>query len=84
MLSTKTSRWLGFLILLMLTLRLGFKYYRSQQPTRAEEQMTQAQTRSAALLEAIKADQEKQRANGARVVLADSALAAADTTETAK
>ena len=79
MLSSKAPRWLGLFILLMLGLRLGYKYYRSQQPSAAETQMTKAQARSAALMEAIKADQEKQRANGARVVLADSTLAAADT-----
>jgi predicted negative regulator of RcsB-dependent stress response len=80
MLSSKAPRWLGLFILLMLGSRLGYKYYRSQQPSAAETQMTKAQARSAALIEAIKADQEKQRTNGARVVLADSTLAAADTT----
>jgi predicted negative regulator of RcsB-dependent stress response len=79
MLSSKASRWLGLFILLMLGSRLGYKYYRSQQPSAAETQMTKAQARSAALIEAIKADQEKQRTNGARVILADSTLAAADT-----
>jgi len=84
MFSTKATRWFGFLFLLMLALRLGYKYYRTQQPSAAEEQMAKAQARSAALMEAIKADQEQQRANGATVVLADSTLAAADTTRTAK
>lgn len=84
MLSPKASRWLGLFILLMLGSRLGYKYYRSQQPSAAEIQMAKAQARSAALTEAIKADQEKQRANGARVVLADSTVVAADTTMTAK
>jgi predicted negative regulator of RcsB-dependent stress response len=79
MLSSKTSRWLGFFILLMLGLRLGYKYYRSQQPSAAEEHMANAQDRSKALIEAIKADQERQRASGATVVLADSTLVAADT-----
>ncbi|MBJ6143879.1 hypothetical protein [Hymenobacter sp. BT559] len=79
MLSAKTSRWLGFFILLMLGLRIGYKYYRSQQPSAAEEQMANTQARSKALVEAIKADQEKQRAAGATVILADSTLATADT-----
>jgi predicted negative regulator of RcsB-dependent stress response len=79
MLSAKTSRWLGFFILLMLGLRIGYKYYRSQQPSAAEEQMTNTQARSKALVDAIKADQEKQRAAGATVILADSTLATADT-----
>jgi hypothetical protein len=83
MLSSKASRWLGLFILLMLGSRLGYKYYRSQQPSAAETQMAKAQARSAALTEAIKADQERQRANGARVVLADSTVVAADTTMTA-
>lgn len=79
MLSAKTSRWLGLFILLMLGLRIGYKYYRSQQRSAAEEQMANTQARSKALVEAIKADQEKQRAAGATVILADSTLATADT-----
>jgi len=84
MFSTKATRWFGFLFLLMLALRIGYKYYRTQQPPAAEEQMAQAQARSAALIEAIKADQEQQRTNGTSVVLADSTVVAADTTRTAK
>jgi len=83
MFSTKATRWFGFLFLLMLALRIGYKYYRTQQPSAAEAQMAKAQARSAALIEAIKADQERQRANGATVVLADSTLAT-DTTRTPK
>ncbi|TVT37941.1 hypothetical protein FNT36_22565 [Hymenobacter setariae] len=79
MFSSKTSRWFGFLILLMLGLRIGYKYYRSQQPSAAEEHMANAQARSKALVEAIKADQEKQRAAGTPVILADSTVAATDT-----
>jgi hypothetical protein len=79
MLSTKTSRWLGFFILFMLASRIGYKYYRTQQPSAAEEQMAKTQARSKALIEAIEADQAKQRASGATVVLADSTLAATDT-----
>jgi hypothetical protein len=41
--------------------------------------MANAQDRSKALIEAIKADQERQRASGATVVLADSTLMATDT-----
>lgn len=84
MFSTKATRWFGILFLLMLALRIGYKYYRTQQPSAAEEQMAKAQARSAALMEAIKADQEKQRANGAKVVLADSTLASTDTTQAAR
>lgn len=83
MLSSKTSRWLGLLILLMLGLRFGYKYYRSQQPTAVEERMAATQARSKALVEAIKADQEKQRAAGATAIVADSTLAASDTASAA-
>jgi len=83
MLSTKASRWFGFLVLLMLGLRLGYKYYRSQQPTPTEERMAQLDTRKQELLRAIAADQEAQQARGATVVVADSALAAADTSSAA-
>jgi predicted negative regulator of RcsB-dependent stress response len=79
MFSTKATRWFGILFLLMLALRIGYKYYRTQQPSAAQEQMAKAQARSKALTEAIMADQARQRANGAKVVLADSTLAAADT-----
>jgi predicted negative regulator of RcsB-dependent stress response len=80
MFSSKATRWFGILFLLMLALRIGYKYYRTQQPSATEERMTNLQARSKALTEAIQADQAKQRANGAQVVLADSALLAADTT----
>jgi hypothetical protein len=80
MFGPKATRWFGILFLLMLGLRLGYKYYRTQQPSAAEEQMAKAQARSAALVEAIKADQARQRANGAKAVLADSTLAADTTT----
>jgi cytochrome b len=82
MLSAKASRWVGLLILLMLGLRLGYKYYRSQQPSLAEVYMSQAEARKQALVQAIQADQEAQRANGATVVVADSAVLAADTGNT--
>jgi predicted negative regulator of RcsB-dependent stress response len=80
MFGSKATRWFGILFLLMLALRIGYKYYRTQQPSAAEEQMTKAQARSAALIKAIQADQERQRANGATAVRADSTLVAADTT----
>ncbi|RZK35881.1 MAG: hypothetical protein EOO57_08295, partial [Hymenobacter sp.] len=64
MLSTKTSRWFGFLFLFMLALRLGYKYYHSQQPTATEEYMANAEARKQALLQAIEADQQAQRAKG--------------------
>jgi len=83
MLSSKASRWFGLLILLMLGLRLGYKYYRSQQPTLVEERMAHLETRKQALLKAIEADQEAQRARGATVVVADSAVLAADTSRAA-
>jgi predicted negative regulator of RcsB-dependent stress response len=79
MFSSKATRWFGILFLLMLALRIGYKYYRTQQPSATEERMTNLQARSKALTKAIQADQAKQRANGAQVVLADSALLAADT-----
>lgn len=79
MFSTKATRWFGILFLLMLALRIGYKYYRTQQPTAAEAQMAKAQARSKALIEAIEADQARQRASGARVVVADSTLAPTDT-----
>jgi cytochrome b len=82
MLSAKAFRWVGLLILLMLGLRLGYKYYRSQQPSLAEVYMSQAEARKQALVQAIQADQEAQRANGATVVVADSAVLAADTGNT--
>lgn len=83
MLSSKASRWFGLLILLMLGLRLGYKYYRSQQPTLVEERMAHLETRKQALLKAIEADQEAQRARGATVVVADSTVLAADTSRAA-
>lgn len=83
MLSRKASRWFGLFILLMLGLRLGYKYYRSQQPTLVEERMAHLETRKQALLKAIEADQEAQRARGATVVVADSAVLAADTSRAA-
>ena len=79
MLSAKASRWVGLLILLMLGLRFGYKYYRSQQPSSAEVYMSQAEARKQALVKAIQADQEAQRATGATAVVADSAVLAADT-----
>lgn len=84
MFSSRTSRWFGLLFLLMLALRIGYKYYRSQQPTATAERLAEANTRREALLKAIEANQQAQRASGAAVVLADSTLAAGDSATTAK
>jgi len=80
MFGPKAIRWFTILFFLMVVLRLGYKLYRTQQPSATEEQMTKAQARVEALMQAIEADQERQRANGATAVRADSTLAAADTT----
>ena len=85
MLGKNTFRWFGLLILLMLGLRIGYKYYRSQQKPDYEAQMESLETRNQALIQSIKADQNAQRAAGAVVVTADSAvLAAADTAKSVK
>ena len=84
MLSQKASRWFGVIIIVMLALRIGYKYYRSQQRPAYETQMEKAQERQQALVKAIQADQEAQRAQGAAVVVADSALMVADTTASGK
>lgn len=84
MLSAKTSRWFGLLILLMLSLRIGYKYYRSQQKPDYKAQMEKATARQQSLIETIQADQDAQRARGATVVLADSAVVAADSALSAK
>ena len=80
MLSQRTSRWFGLLILLMLGLRVGYKYYRSQQKPSSEVMMEQAAARGDALVQAIKADQAAARARGFVPVLADSSVRANDTT----
>jgi hypothetical protein len=82
MFGPKAARWFGILFLLMLglrILRIGYKYYQAQQPWADETQMAQAQSHVEALLKTVEADQARQRANGAKVVLADSTLTAADT-----
>ena len=79
MLSQKTSRWLSGLIMLLLALRLGGKYYRSQQPPESEAQLASIKAQVQALADSIEADQEVQRTHGATVVVADSSLLAADT-----
>jgi hypothetical protein len=78
MLSQKTSRWLSGLIMLLLVLRLGGKYYRSQQPPESEAQLANIKARVQVLADSIEADQEAQRAQGATVVVADSLVLAAD------
>jgi hypothetical protein len=80
MFGPKAIRWFTILFFLMMALRLGYKYYRIQQRPAAEEQMTKAQARVEALMKDIEADQERQRANGATAVRADTTLVAADTT----
>ena len=79
MLSKNNSRWIGLLILVMLGLRIGYKYYRSQQRPAYEAQMGEVKGSQQELVEAIQADQDAQRARGATVVVADSAVLAADT-----
>lgn len=66
----------------MLALRLGFKYYRSQQRPEYESQLTAIKARVQALTDSIEANQDAQRANGATVVVADSAILAPDTAAT--
>lgn len=80
MFGPKAIRWFTILFFLMVVLRLGYKLYRTQQPSATEEQMTKAQAHVENLVKAIEADQERQRANGATTVRADSTLAVADTT----
>lgn len=80
MFGPKATRWFTILFFLMVVLRLGYKLYRTQQPSATEEQMTKAQAHVENLVKAIEADQERQRANGATTLRADSTLAAADTT----
>ena len=84
MFSQKTSRWFGVLIIVMLGLRIGYKYYRSQQRPDYEARMENAAARQQALIGSIQADQDAQRARGATVVLADSAVVAADSARPAK
>lgn len=79
MFGPKAIRWFTILFFLMVVLRLGYKLYRTQQPSATEEQMTKAQAHVEALMKTIEADQERQRANGATTVRADSTLATADT-----
>ncbi len=83
MLSPKISRWLGALILLMLALRFGNKYYRRQQRPTYETRLEETQARQQKLTEAIRADQDAQRARGATVVVADSTALAADSAHAA-
>ena len=78
------SRWLGVLILLMLALRFGYKYYRSQQRPAYETQMETLKAKNQALLQAIRADQDAQRAAGRVPIRADSAVLAADSARRAE
>ncbi|MGI4883822.1 MAG: hypothetical protein ACRYFR_02555 [Janthinobacterium lividum] len=80
MLGKNASRWFGFLVLLMLALRCGYKYYRSQQQPAYEVQMETLATENQALIKAIQADQDAQRAAGKKTIRADPAVIAADST----
>ncbi len=84
MLSPKVSRWLGAFILLMLALRLGHRYYRSQQPPASEAQLADIKARVQEIADSIEADQDAQRARGATVVVADSTALAADSAHAAR
>lgn len=84
MFGKNASRWFGILFLVMLALRIGYKYYRSQQKPAYEAQMQNLETRKQALIQSIQADQDAQRAGGAVVVVADSAGLAGDTAARAK
>lgn len=83
MFGKNNTRWFLLLALVMLALRFGYKYYRSQQRPAYETQMQEAQAKQQKLIEAIQADQDAQRARGATVVTADSSGLAADTAATA-
>ena len=76
MFSNGIPRWFIYIGIAMLALRIGYKYYRSQQKPAYETQMADLETRNQALLKSIEADQQAQRANGAAPVLADSAAVA--------
>ena len=85
MFSNGIPRWFIYLGIVMLALRIGYKYYRSQQKPAYETQMADLETRNKALLRDIEADQQAQRANGAAPVVADSAaVARADSAATAE
>ena len=79
MLNQKASYWVGSLILLMLAFRLGYKLYRRQHRPAYETQLTDIKARVQLLADSIEADQDAQRARGATVAVADSAVLAADT-----
>ena len=76
MFSNGIPRWFIYLGIAMLALRIGYKYYRSQQKPAYETQMADLETRNQALIKTIEADQEAQRANGVTPILADSAAVA--------
>ena len=84
MFGKNNTRWFVILALVMLGLRIGYKYYRSQQKPNYEAQMENAEARQQALIGRIQADQDAQRAHGAVVVLDDSAVIAADSALSAK
>ena len=84
MFGKNTSRWFILLFLLMLGLRFGYKYYRSQQRPTSEVMMEKAAARGDALVQAIKANEAAQRAKGFVPVRADSTVLANDTTARGK
>lgn len=78
MFGKNNTRWFLLLALVMLGLRIGYKYYRTQQKPDYEARMENAAVRQQSLIERIQADQDAQLANGAVVVTADSAIIATD------
>ena len=78
-------RWFIYLGLVMLALRIGYKYYRSQQKPAYETQMADLETRNQALRQSIEANEQAQRAQGAAPITADPvAVAAADSAAAAQ
>ncbi len=84
MFGKNNTRWFVILALVMLGLRIGYKYYRSQQKPDYQAHMENAAARQQALIERIQADQDAQRARGAVAIVADSVVIAADSTLSAK
>ncbi|MBD2768722.1 hypothetical protein IC235_12580 [Hymenobacter sp. BT664] len=86
MLSKKAPWVFGLLALFMFALRVGFKYYRSQQRSEAQLKIENAYARKEALVRSIEAEQNARRANGARVVASptDTAVTTTDPLAQAK
>ena len=79
MFSSKTSRWFGLLFLVMLGLRIGYKYYRTQHKPDYQAQMQEMQAKQDDLVRRIQAQQDSARAAGFRPVRAGDEAPAADT-----